>query len=136
MRLPSSSTFHNSQHNNSGVHETSRDSQVLNCIARQCASIRSLFIHLDASNARLPKYSTHLEQLPHTLSELNYFGLSVCEDPLSTALRLMRMLRYSRPRVYSHEASEFLHRETANQSKRYADAVQRWLKVASCIRKL
>ena len=109
--------------------------KALNFIARRCASIRSLCIHLDASNARLPSYFTRLEQLPHTLSQLN-FGLSVCEDPLRTALQLMRMLRYSYPRVHSHKASEFLHRVKANESKKYADAAQRWLEVASCVRQL
>ena len=100
--------------------------EALNCIARRCPSIKSIGIYLDACTMRLPTYGTHLEQFPETLSDIN-FGLSICDNPLATALQLMRMLRHFHPTIRSDCRFE------TDQSSDYVNAQWRWSKVASSV---
>ena len=109
--------------------------EFLSCIARRCTSIQTICVYVDASTERLPKYSTQLEQLPETLTELN-FCLSISDDPLNTALQLIRMLKHSQPRIYSLRIHKFLIRGAPYESNRGVDATLRWYQVAECVRKL
>jgi len=108
--------------------------EVLNCIAHRCTSIQSICVHVDASNERLPKYSTQLEQLPETLTELN-FGLSISDDSLNTALQLIRMLKHSQPHIYSFRTHNLL-RRASHEGTRDGDAARRWYRVAEYVRRL